>query len=320
MSQNDLVIANQTFPATRADINSALQALGSLNSGPSEPSTLYANMLWYDTTYNILKMRSEADDAWIDVGTLDQSLNTFTPSGVAELTQGQAEDSASTVFGQVSGQRLAQAVAAAATASGLTRVSLFTSSGTFNVPADASTAMVLYTGGGGGGAKRTENDSNNNAGGGGTAGFGFKIFDLTPSAAETITIGAGGAGVSANVGNGTSGGDTIAFGFTATGGTAGTTTAAGADGSASSTFPPSRTSLGSTYAIVDAPAANKNLILRLQSQGSNSSATAVVYSEAGGFQGGLGGPAGKKLLNNDGVIISDTDGKGGVGGFVGIWY
>ena len=89
MSQNDLVIANQTFPATRADINSALQALGSLNSGPSEPSTLYANMLWYDTTYNILKMRSEADDAWIDVGTLDQSLNTFTPSGVSELTQGQ---------------------------------------------------------------------------------------------------------------------------------------------------------------------------------------------------------------------------------------
>ena len=112
MSQNDLVISNQSFPATRADINSALQALGSMNSGPTAPATTYANMQWYDTANNILKMRSEADDAWINIGTLDQSTNTFTPAGVAELSQAQAEDDASTVFGQVSGQRLAQAVAA----------------------------------------------------------------------------------------------------------------------------------------------------------------------------------------------------------------
>jgi len=69
-------------------------------------------MLWYDTATNILKMRSEADDAWINLGTLDQSLNTFAPAGVAELTQVQVEDDTSTVFGQVSGQRLGQAVAA----------------------------------------------------------------------------------------------------------------------------------------------------------------------------------------------------------------
>jgi len=77
MSQNDLVIANQTFPATRADINDALQALGSTNSGPSAPSTTYANMMWYDTTANILKIRAEANDAWINIGYLDQSLDTF---------------------------------------------------------------------------------------------------------------------------------------------------------------------------------------------------------------------------------------------------
>jgi len=69
-------------------------------------------MLWYDTANNILKMRSEADDAWIALGTLDQSANTFAPAGVAELTQVQVEDDTSTVFGQVSGQRLGQAVAA----------------------------------------------------------------------------------------------------------------------------------------------------------------------------------------------------------------
>jgi microcystin-dependent protein len=79
MSQNDLVIANQTFPATRADITSALQALGSTNSGPSAPSTTYANMMWYDTTSNILKIRAEANDAWISIGYLDQSAQRFEP-------------------------------------------------------------------------------------------------------------------------------------------------------------------------------------------------------------------------------------------------
>jgi len=77
MSQNDLVIDNQSFPATRADINSALQALGSLNSGAAAPSTTYANMLWYDTLNNTLKMRSGANSAWISVGYLDQSSNAF---------------------------------------------------------------------------------------------------------------------------------------------------------------------------------------------------------------------------------------------------
>ena len=79
MSQNDLVIANQTFPATRADINNALQALGSTNSGATEPSTTYANMMWYDTASNTLKIRSEANDGWISIGYLDQSSQKFEP-------------------------------------------------------------------------------------------------------------------------------------------------------------------------------------------------------------------------------------------------
>jgi len=77
VSQNDLVIANQSAPGFRSDLNDALQALGSLNSGSSAPSTTYANMLWYDTSNNILKMRSEADDAWIDIGYIDQTSNAF---------------------------------------------------------------------------------------------------------------------------------------------------------------------------------------------------------------------------------------------------
>ncbi|MDB4215774.1 hypothetical protein N9796_00325 [bacterium] len=82
MSQNDLVIANQTFPNTRADINSALQALGSLSSGATEPTTPYANMLWYDTSVSVsnLKIRAEDNASWITMGTVDQSAGTFEPS------------------------------------------------------------------------------------------------------------------------------------------------------------------------------------------------------------------------------------------------
>ena len=70
MPQDDLVIANQTFPATRADINSNLQALGTLMSGASAPGTIYAYMYWADTTNGVLKQRNAASDAWVIRATL----------------------------------------------------------------------------------------------------------------------------------------------------------------------------------------------------------------------------------------------------------
>jgi hypothetical protein len=73
LSQHDLNIANQGFPAFRADLNDALVALGSTNSGATAPATPYANQLWYDTANNILKIRNEDNDAWISIVTLDQS-------------------------------------------------------------------------------------------------------------------------------------------------------------------------------------------------------------------------------------------------------
>jgi hypothetical protein len=77
MSQHDFNIANQTSAASRADINSALTALATLSSGATAPSTTYANMLWYDTANNVLKIRNEADSNWINVGYLDQGSNAF---------------------------------------------------------------------------------------------------------------------------------------------------------------------------------------------------------------------------------------------------
>jgi len=77
MSQHDFDIANQTASNARVDINLALKALGSLSSGSTAPTTTYANMLWYDTSATILKMRSGADDAWISMGYLHQGENQF---------------------------------------------------------------------------------------------------------------------------------------------------------------------------------------------------------------------------------------------------
>jgi len=73
MAQHDMNIANQGFPATRADINNALQALASNNSGTSAPSTTFANQWWYDTNNNKLYIRNEANNAWIQVAVLDQT-------------------------------------------------------------------------------------------------------------------------------------------------------------------------------------------------------------------------------------------------------
>jgi hypothetical protein len=85
MSQHDLNIANQGFPAFRADLNDALVALGSTNSGATAPATTYANQLWYDTANNILKIRNEDNDAWISIVTVDQSTDAVTAIGSLTL-------------------------------------------------------------------------------------------------------------------------------------------------------------------------------------------------------------------------------------------
>jgi len=73
MSQHDFSIANQTASNARTDINNALQALASLSSGATAPSTTYANMLWYETDTNLLKIRNEANSGWVNVAYIDQS-------------------------------------------------------------------------------------------------------------------------------------------------------------------------------------------------------------------------------------------------------
>jgi len=73
MAQHDYIISNQTFPSYRTDHNNSLSAIVSNNSGATEPSTTYAYQWWYDTSSNILKLRNADNDAWINIGTFNQT-------------------------------------------------------------------------------------------------------------------------------------------------------------------------------------------------------------------------------------------------------
>lgn len=64
-SVSDYNVANASGASVRSDINNILQAVVTLNSGTSEPSTMYPFMLWIDTTNNLVKMRNGANDAWL---------------------------------------------------------------------------------------------------------------------------------------------------------------------------------------------------------------------------------------------------------------
>ena len=70
MAQHDGVIDNQAGAATRSDLNNALAALISNNSGATAPPTTYAYQPWADTTTGLLKIRNAANSAWITIGTL----------------------------------------------------------------------------------------------------------------------------------------------------------------------------------------------------------------------------------------------------------
>ena len=74
MATHDYVIANGTGAAVRADLNNALAAIVSNNSGTSEPATTYAYQWWADTTNNLLKLRNSANNAWITLRELDGTL------------------------------------------------------------------------------------------------------------------------------------------------------------------------------------------------------------------------------------------------------
>lgn len=73
MPQHDYIIDNQLFPATRTDVNNALSAIATMNSGATAPNPTYSYMRWADTSTNpaTIRQRNGANTAWVVIGTAD---------------------------------------------------------------------------------------------------------------------------------------------------------------------------------------------------------------------------------------------------------
>jgi hypothetical protein len=77
MAQHDYIISNATFPAVRTDINNALSAIQTNNSGTSLPTGAVAGQIWLDTTNATsptLKFYDGADS--ISLATINYTANT----------------------------------------------------------------------------------------------------------------------------------------------------------------------------------------------------------------------------------------------------
>jgi hypothetical protein len=67
------------------DANGAFSSLATLFSGASAPTaaglglTSTAGIMWHDTGNNLLKLRNQADTAWITLGSINETTGVFTP-------------------------------------------------------------------------------------------------------------------------------------------------------------------------------------------------------------------------------------------------
>ena len=84
MAQHDGVIDNGTGNAVRTDINNALAAINSNNSGGSDPSTMYPYQFYADSGDNTFKIRNAANNAYVNISVVGGiGLENF---GLAPLT------------------------------------------------------------------------------------------------------------------------------------------------------------------------------------------------------------------------------------------
>ena len=148
MSQHDMDVANAPRVAVRADINQALQALVTNNSGATEPAITFAYQWWADTTAGILKQRNAANSAWISILTLATGM----PLGAASTAYVDAAVAAAGAASVPAGVVIFHAANAApsgylkangALVSRTTYAALFTAIGTTFGAGDGSTTFGL---------------------------------------------------------------------------------------------------------------------------------------------------------------------------------
>ncbi|MCE8433609.1 hypothetical protein [Rhodovulum sulfidophilum] len=93
-----------------AMLQGALSAIQSGNAGATPPAETAAGMLWVDTATRALKMRNVPNNGWITLGSF--ASGSFVPAGVNRLTEAQAKDAFSDIYGAVTGAILRAAILA----------------------------------------------------------------------------------------------------------------------------------------------------------------------------------------------------------------
>ena len=165
---------------------------------------------------------------------------------------------------------------------GAANAQVFTSSGTFTVPAGITKVRVTVFGGGGGGGTA-------NAFSGGDGGCGVAVVSgLTPGGTVAVTVGGGGAGGAGTNTNSGAAGSTSSFGAyaSATGGGGATTSALGVPG----TFTTTGTLIRKSATL--AGAASANYALGGGTAGGRGFAISCGYAGGGGVAGMSGGGGG----------------------------
>jgi hypothetical protein len=160
--------------ANNQQINVIAGNLATMSQGTTAPTAAstglvsIAGLWWHDTTNNVVKLRNQADTAWITIGSVDET------SGLFSATPG-----------PIGG-----------------RTARYAGTGTYTLVVPAGVGSMLVSacapGAGGGGA----------VGGGGGGGDGVLKYpvSVTPGHTLTITIGAPGAGGGAGSAGGNAGG------------------------------------------------------------------------------------------------------------------
>jgi len=190
--------------AFAAAINTLIAKLAPMLQGATAPTAAstglasIAGLPWHDTGTHTLKVRNQADTAWITVGTFDETNGLYAASSPVD-------------------------------------VQTFTSTGANTWTKKVGARLVLLELWSPGGSGNRQSISANTCGGGGGAFASVLLLASVLNATETATVGAGGTSVTGSNGNGVAGGSTSftiagGAGVTLTGGQGGNSSTVAAGG------------------------------------------------------------------------------------------
>lgn len=302
MATHDYVIADQTTPSFRSDLNNALSAIVTQNSSATAPATTYPGMVWLDTTNNYIKIRDKNDANWIIVGEFDvtnsrfklisDSLKAASAGGIDVLNSSGTKIIDLQVASQATAEagtnntelmtplRTAQAIAVNPS---YPQVITIKTSGNYSIPSGAQAVLIKASGGGGGGSAQ---DILNDATGVGTLKFG------TDGGSTTVTNATLGISITAD------GGKTGGITETATTPQSGVST--GGDvivcGGAMGGFSHFKQTTTDTNLKLVEQGFNADLVVKYVTGSNVGGETLTISYGAGGSGGGTGSPSG-----NDGL-------------------